>query len=99
MATEEFWTAPSIPNPAPSLDMLTTQTSGIAELDSLMAYKKLKGYPLKRLVQVSMNGQLAGNSLVEVKTILDKVVPDSVFENSARTIKNWSLRGSAEVKK
>jgi hypothetical protein len=80
VAIEEFWTAPSIPNPAPSLDMLTEQTSGITELDSLMAYKKLKGYPLKRVVQLSINGQFVGSSVVEVKTILDQTVSDSVFE-------------------
>jgi hypothetical protein len=80
VAVEEFWTAPSIPNAASSLDMLTEQNSGIAELDSLMAYKKLRGYPLKRLVQLSMNGQPVGTSRVEVKTILDTAVPDSAFE-------------------
>jgi Domain of unknown function (DUF4412) len=80
VAVEEFWTAPSIPNPASSLDMLTEQNSGIAELDSLMAYKKLRGYPLKRMVQLSVNGQSAGSSRVEVRTIFDTTVPDSVFE-------------------
>jgi hypothetical protein len=80
VATEEFWTAPSIPNPAPSLDMLTEQKSGNRQLDSLMAYKKLRGYPLKRVVELSMNGEPAGTSLVEVKTILEKAVSDSDFE-------------------
>jgi len=80
VAIEEFWTAPSIPNPAPSLDLLTEQTSGIKELDSLLAYNKLRGYPLKRLVQISVNDQYVGSSLVEVKSILDQPVPNSAFE-------------------
>ena len=98
VATEEFWTAPSIPNPASSLDMLTEQTSGIKDLDSLMAYKKLRGYPLKRLVQISMNGQFVGSSLVEIKTILDEAVPDSVFEIPPN-YKKLEIAGQAEVKK
>jgi hypothetical protein len=77
---EEFWTAPSIPNPAPSLDMLTAQKTGLSELDSLLAYKKLRGYPLKRVVQLSMNSEDVGTSVVEVKSILDQPVPDSIFE-------------------
>jgi len=45
-----------------------------------MSYKKLKGYALKRLVQISTDGQAVGTSLVEVKTIVNQAVPDSVFE-------------------
>jgi len=83
VATEEFWTAPSIPNPAPSLDMLTEQKSGNSQLDSLMDYKKLKGYPLKRVVQLSVNGEPAGTSLVEVKNDPRKNSNEFGFRDSA----------------
>jgi hypothetical protein len=79
VSTEEFWTAPSIPNPAPALDMLTEQRTGIPEIDVLLAYKKLRGYPLRRVVQLSINGQDIGTSVVEVKSIQEQAVPDSVF--------------------
>jgi hypothetical protein len=80
VAIEDFWTAPSILNPAPALDMLTEQVTGISKLDSLMHYEKFQGYPLRRLVEVSINGQPAGTSLVEVQSILNQPVSDSVFE-------------------
>lgn len=80
IAGEEFWTAPSLPNSAPALDMLTEQISGIEQLDTLLQYKKLRGYPLKRIVQISENGQIIGNSLVEITKILQVPVADAVFE-------------------
>jgi hypothetical protein len=80
VATEEFWTAPSVPNPAPSLDMLTQQISGIEQLDALLEYKKLRGYPLKRVVQLYENGQFYGSSLVEVTEISQSPIADSVFD-------------------
>lgn len=80
VATEEFWTAPSLPDPAPSLDMLTQQVSGLAKLDELLDYKKLHGYPLKRVVQLQENGQFAGSSLVEVTRIAQSRIPDSTFD-------------------
>lgn len=80
VATEEFWTAPSVPNPAPSLDMLTQQISGIEQLDALLDYKKLKGYPLKRVIQLNENGQFVGSSLVEITEISKSSISDSVFD-------------------
>jgi hypothetical protein len=80
IANEEFWTAPALPNPAPSLDMLTQQVSGVDELDALLDYKKLNGYPLKRVVELSENGQSIGKSLIEVTKISQGPVSESVFE-------------------
>jgi hypothetical protein len=80
VATEEFWTAPSVPNPAPSLDMLTQQISGIEQLDALLDYKKLQGYPLKRVVQLSENNRFVGSSLVEITEISQSSIADSVFD-------------------
>jgi Domain of unknown function (DUF4412) len=80
VALEEFWTAPSIPNPAPNLDVLTQQTSGIDELDVLMDYKKLKGLPLKRTVEIYTNGEFAGRSLVEITKVVRSSVPESMFQ-------------------
>jgi hypothetical protein len=80
VAIEEFWTAPSIPTPGFSLDMLTAQTSGISELDALTARKTFQGCQLKRSVQISINGEFTGSSVVEIKTILQQRVPDSVFQ-------------------
>jgi hypothetical protein len=94
VANEEFWTAPSIKNPSHSLDMLTNQTSGISELDSLLEYKKLRGYPLKRVVEISINGQPAGSSLVEVQAIRVESLADSTFEIPA-TYKKIEIPGQA----
>ncbi|HWY53860.1 MAG TPA: DUF4412 domain-containing protein [Terriglobales bacterium] len=80
VAIEEFWTAPSIPNPASYLNMLTQQTSGIDELDDLMDYKKLKGLPLKRIVEIYSNGEFGGRSLVEITEVVQSSVPESVFQ-------------------
>lgn len=79
-ATEEFWTAPSIPDPAPSLDMLTQQVSGVDQLDAVLDYKKFKGMPLKRVVQLSENSKPAGTSLVEITKIWRATVADSMFD-------------------
>lgn len=80
IANEEFWTAPDLPNPAPSLDMLTQQVSGVDKIDALLDYKKLNGYPLKRLVELTENGQFIGNSLIEVIKISQGPVSKSIFE-------------------
>jgi hypothetical protein len=80
IANEEFWTAPALPNPAPSLDMLTQQLSEVDKIDALLDYKKLNGYPLKRVVELSENGQLIGKSLIEVTKISQGPVSESVFE-------------------
>jgi len=77
--TEEFWTAPSIPNPAPSLDMLTQQVSGLDQIDSLLDYKKLNGYPLKRVVQLCENDQFIGTSTVEITSIVNTSIAESLF--------------------
>jgi hypothetical protein len=77
---EEFWTAPSIPNPAPYLNMLTQQTSGIEELDALLDYKKFKGLPLKRIVELYANGEFGGRSLVEITEVGQSSVPESIFQ-------------------
>jgi len=80
VALEEFWTAPSIPNAARYLNMLTQQTSGIDELDVLLDYQKLKGLPLKRTVEIYINGEFAGRSLVEITKVGQSSVPESVFK-------------------
>jgi hypothetical protein len=80
VAVEEFWTAPSIANPAPYVNMLTQQTSGIDELDDLLDYKKLKGLPLKRIVEIYTNGEFGGRSLVEITKVGQSSVPESVFQ-------------------
>jgi hypothetical protein len=77
---EEFWTAPSIPNPAPYLNMLTQQTSGIEELDTLLDYKKFRGLPLKRTVEIYANGDFGGRSLVEITEVGQSSMPDSIFQ-------------------
>lgn len=79
-AVEEFWTAPTVEDPAPSLDLLTHQISGIGQIDALLDYKKLNGYPLKRIVQVFENGQFVGRSLVEIIKISRTPIDESVFE-------------------
>lgn len=80
VAIEEFWTAPSIPNTAPFLNMLTQQASGIDELDELLDYKKLKGLPLKRIVEIYADGEFVGRSLVEITKVGQSSVPESVFQ-------------------
>lgn len=80
VAVEEFWSAPSVPNPAPSLDMLTQQTSGLDQFDAVLNYKGLNGFPLRRVVQLYANGQFVGNSLVEITKISQVSIPDSVFD-------------------
>lgn len=80
IANEEFWTAPALPNPAPSLDMLTQQVSGVDKIDALLDYKKPNGYPLKRVVELTENGQFIGKSRIEVTKIFQGPVSESVFE-------------------
>jgi hypothetical protein len=79
IANEEFWTAPSLPNPMPSLDMLTEQVSGVDQIDRLLDYKKFKGYPLKRLIKLYEDGQYFGQSLVEITKIVQVPIDESVF--------------------
>lgn len=78
-AIQEFWTAPSIPNIKPELAMLTNQVTGIPAFDELLYYGKFKGLPLKRLITLSLDGKPLGTSSVEVKTLTQASVPESVF--------------------
>ena len=79
-ATEEFWTAPTLSNPSPALDMLTRQTSGVEQLDALLDYERMQGYPLKRVVQLWQDGQFVGSSLVLVTNFARAPIDKSVFE-------------------
>jgi hypothetical protein len=54
-----------------------------------MSYKKLKGYVLKRLVQISTDGQAVGTSLVEVKTIVNQSRTGFGVRNSGKLQEVW----------
>jgi hypothetical protein len=76
---QSFWIAPDISNPHPLLNMHTRQTTGIPEVDRLLEFKDLKGFPMKRVVELEIDGVKIGTSTVEVKEVREQPFEESVF--------------------
>jgi hypothetical protein len=77
--TESLWMAEALPNFCPELPVLTRETIGPDEIDGALEFKDVKGFPMKRVVSVEVDGRSLGSSVFEVKTLTQTPLEESVF--------------------
>ena len=79
VVTETLWMADSLPTPGPQLGVIMKESTGTMEIDRALARSNAKGFPMKRLVEIDVDGQRQASSSVEVKTLTQTPVAESVF--------------------
>ena len=79
VVTETLWMANGLPTPGPELGVIMKESTGTAEIDRALARTNAKGFPMKRVVEIDVDGQRQAASSVEVKTLTQVPVADSVF--------------------
>jgi hypothetical protein len=77
--TETLWMAESVPNPCPELAVLMQESIGTEEVDRALALNDAKGFPMKRVIEVEVDGERLASSSAEVKALIQMPVADSVF--------------------
>src|SRR5262245_52415119 len=79
VVTENIWMAQSVPTPKPELGMIMQESTGALEVDRALAKRDAKGFPMKRVVEIVVDGETIATSCVEVKSLTQTTVADSVF--------------------
>lgn len=77
--TENLWMAEGLPNYCPELPVLTRETTGAAEIDRALEFHDVKGFPMKRVISLEVDGAPYGSSTFEVKALTQMPVAESVF--------------------
>ena len=79
VVTENLWMAQSVPTPTPELGLIMQESTGAVEVDRALVLKGVKGFPMKRVVDVVVDGEQMATSCVEVKSLVQTAVAESVF--------------------
>jgi Domain of unknown function (DUF4412) len=79
VVTENLWMAQSVPSPSAELRLIMQESTGAVEVDRALALKDGKGFPMKRVVEVVVDGEQIATSSVEVKSLTQTSVAESVF--------------------
>ncbi|MCI0348890.1 MAG: hypothetical protein L0Z53_05635 [Acidobacteriales bacterium] len=79
VVTETLWIAEGIPTPAPELGVILQESTGVVEIDRALTLTDVKGFPMKRLLEIDVDGERVTTTTVEVKTLAQTQVADSVF--------------------
>jgi hypothetical protein len=79
VVTENIWMAANVPTPKPELGLIMQESTGALEVDRALALKDAKGFPMKRVVEIVIDGEPIATSCVEVKSLTQTSVAESVF--------------------
>jgi hypothetical protein len=79
VVTETRWMAESIPCPGPELGVIMEESTGTIEIDRALALSDPKGFPMKRVIEIDVDGRREAASSVEVKSLAETRVEESVF--------------------
>jgi hypothetical protein len=79
VVTETLWISDSIPTPYAELGVIMQESTGSVEIDRALTLTDVKGFPMKRLLEIDVDGERLATSSVEVKTLAQVPVADSIF--------------------
>ena len=79
VVTETLWIAEGVPTPCPEMGVIMKESTGTLEIDRALAINEPKGFPMKRLIEIDVDGERLASSSVEVKALAQMPVADSVF--------------------